>query len=92
MVIGCGVRQFMVRQPAGEIAKRSIRVKDEPVPSIVGGHNAGIINGNEATPWPWQVSIQVVLYVLMTLNSLSSHSLHNVVLVKFFIYNTDIQR
>uniref|UniRef100_A0A8C1R7S8 chymotrypsin n=1 Tax=Cyprinus carpio TaxID=7962 RepID=A0A8C1R7S8_CYPCA len=25
---------------------------------IVGGHNAGIINGNEATPWPWQVSIQ----------------------------------
>ncbi len=70
MVIGCGVRQ-MVRHPAGEIAKRSISAvgdlpKDLPsvrilpnVPSVVGGGPAGIIHGNEAHSWPWQVSIQV---------------------------------
>lgn len=63
--LGCGVRQ-MVPYPAGEIAKRSIRaagvlssVRDlANVPSVVGGGPAGIFHGNEAQPWPWQVSIQ----------------------------------
>ncbi|XP_026120042.1 chymotrypsin B-like [Carassius auratus] len=54
--LGCGVRQLMVGNPAGEIAKRSLSIKDQP--SVVGGHDAGIIRGNEAHPWPWQVSIQ----------------------------------
>ncbi len=72
MMIGCGVRQI-VRYPAGEIAKRSISdfgdlpndlpsVRDLPkVPNVVGGGPAGIIYGNEAHSWPWQVSIQVVI-------------------------------
>ncbi|XP_016414537.1 chymotrypsin-like protease CTRL-1 isoform X1 [Sinocyclocheilus rhinocerous] len=63
--LGCGVRQ-MERHLAGEIDKRSISaaralssVRDLPnVPNVVGGGPAGIIHGNEAHSWPWQVSIQ----------------------------------
>lgn len=38
------------------------------VPNVVGGNivDYGIINGMKANPWPWQVSIQVVLQVLKT--------------------------
>lgn len=69
MVTGCGVR-YPVRYPAFELAKRSLRVfgdllkdlakdlpQDPPELNVVGGHGADIYS------WPWQVSIQVVLYV-----------------------------
>lgn len=51
-------------QPWNSAARSKI---EDKVPSIVGGINViHVINGKEANPWPWQVSIHVVLQVLKT--------------------------
>lgn len=45
------------------------KISSGNVPSIVRGNDVihhDIINGMEANPWPWQVSIQVMLQVLNT--------------------------
>lgn len=51
-------------QPWDSAARSNI---EDNVNSLVGGNDViHVINGKEANPWPWQVSIQVVLQVLKT--------------------------